>query len=107
MSEEENSIANWWATGDMPVRDVHRLAFLIDGRMAMLEMCIAFLCARRSIYITAWGLSPELLLVRGKHKCAGPAGTPEQEEMLTWLRAKGLSEDELLFWQQRDELSVT
>jgi len=32
MSEEENSIANWWATGDMPVRDVHRLAFLIDGR---------------------------------------------------------------------------
>jgi len=36
MSEEENSIANWWATGDMPVRDVHRLAFLIDGRIAML-----------------------------------------------------------------------
>jgi phosphatidylserine/phosphatidylglycerophosphate/cardiolipin synthase-like enzyme len=27
--------------------------------------------------------------------------------MLTRLRAKGLSEDELLFWQQRDELSVT
>jgi len=46
MSGEENSIANWWATGDMPVRDVHRLAFLIDGRMAMLEMCVAFLCAR-------------------------------------------------------------
>ena len=96
-----------WATGDMPVRNTSRVAFLIDGRMTMLEMCLSFLCARNSIYITAWGLSPELLLVRGKHKCAGSPGSPEQEELLAWLRARGLAEEELLFWQHCDELSAT
>ncbi len=107
MSEQEDSFDHWWATGDMPVRNVPRLAVLIDGRMTMIEMCLAFLCARQSIYITAWGLSPEILLVRGKHKCAGAEGTPEQEELLAWLRAKGLAEEELRFWQDCNELSIT
>lgn len=107
MSEQEASPHSWWAMGDMPPRDVPRLAFLIDGRMTMLEMCLAFLCARQSIYITAWGLSPEILLVRGKHKCAGSIGTPEQEVLLAWLRAKGLTEEELGFWQDCQELSIT
>lgn len=107
MSEQEDSHHSWWVTGDMPPRDVPRLAFLIDGRMTMLEMCLAFLCARQSIYITAWGLSPEILLVRGKHKCAGLNGTPEQQELLSWLRAKGLAEEELRFWQDCQELSIT
>jgi hypothetical protein len=83
------------------------MKLLIDGRMTMLEMCVAFLCARHSIYITAWGLSPGLLLVRGKYKCAGSTGSLEPVELLKWLRVKGLSEEELLFWQQCDELSVT
>jgi phosphatidylserine/phosphatidylglycerophosphate/cardiolipin synthase-like enzyme len=107
MSMKADLPDHWWASGDMPVRDVPRLAFLIDGRMTMLEMCIAFLRARHSIHIAAWGISPELLLVRGKHKCAGSNSSPEQEELLTWLRAKGLSEEELLFWQHCDELSVS
>ncbi len=107
MSEQETLTDGWWATGEMPVRNASRLAFLIDGRMTMLEMCLSFLRARNSIYITAWGLSPELLLVRGKHKCAGSTGSQEQEELLTWLRARGLAEDELHFWQHCDELSVT
>ncbi len=107
MSEQEDSHHFRWATGDMPPRYVPRLAFLIDGRMTMLEMCLAFLCAKQSIYITAWGLSPEILLVRGKHKCAGSDGTPEQEELLSWLRAKGLAEEELCFWQDCQELSMT
>ena len=107
MSEQETMTDGRWATGDMPVRNTSRVAFLIDGRMTMLEMCLSFLCARNSIYITAWGLSPELLLVRGKHKCAGSPGSPEQEELLAWLRARGLAEEELLFWQDCDELSAT
>jgi phosphatidylserine/phosphatidylglycerophosphate/cardiolipin synthase-like enzyme len=107
MSEQEILTDGRWATGDMPVRNTSRLAFLIDGRMTMLEMCLSFLCARNSIYITAWGLSPELLLVRGKHKCAGSTGSPEQEELLAWLRARGLAEEELHFWQHCDELSAT
>ena len=107
MNEEEHAGEDWWATGDMPVRDVPRVALLVDGRMTMLAMCLAFLCARRSISITAWGLSPELLLVRGRHKSAGPAGSPEQEELVAWLRAKGLAEDELRFWHECQELSVS
>ncbi len=97
----------WWAAGDMPVRTTANLAFLVDGRMTMLEMCICFLSATRTISITAWGLSPELLLVRGKHKCAGPAGSAEQEELTRWLRAKRLPEEALRFWQDCSELSVT
>jgi len=107
MSEQKNLTDRWWANGDTPVRIVPRFAFLIDGRMTMLEMCLAFVSARHSIYITAWGLSPELLLVRGKHKCDSSTGSPEQVELLAWLHAKGLSEEELLFWQHCDELSVT
>jgi phosphatidylserine/phosphatidylglycerophosphate/cardiolipin synthase-like enzyme len=107
MGEQEILTGHWWATGDMPVRNASRLAFLIDGRMTMLEMCLSFLRAGQSIYITAWGLSPELLLVRGKHKCAGSTGSPEQEALLAWLRARGLAEEELLFWQQCNELNVT
>jgi phosphatidylserine/phosphatidylglycerophosphate/cardiolipin synthase-like enzyme len=105
--EQETLTDHWWATGDMPVRNVPSLAFLIDGRMTMLEMCLSFLGARHSIYITAFGLSPELLLVRGKHKSVGSTGSPEQEELLLWLHAKGLSQEELLFWQHCDELNVT
>ncbi|HET7641032.1 MAG TPA: phospholipase D family protein, partial [Ktedonobacteraceae bacterium] len=59
-----------------------------------------------AIYIAAWGLTPDLLLVRGKHHRAGPDGSPEQEELLAWLSAKGLSEEELHFWQNCEELSV-
>ncbi len=106
MSEQDTLTDRWWVTGDMPVRNASRLAFLIDGRMTMLELCLAFLRARHSIYITAWGLSPELLLVRGKHKCAGATGSPEQEALLAWLRARGLAEEELLYWQKCDELNV-
>jgi len=107
MSKQETLTDQCWATGDMPVRNVPHLAFLVDGRMTMLEMCLAFLRARQSIYITAWGLSPELLLVRGRHKCAGSPDSPKQVALLQWLRAKGLAEEELLFWQQCDGLSVT
>jgi phosphatidylserine/phosphatidylglycerophosphate/cardiolipin synthase-like enzyme len=107
ISEQETSTDPWLINEDTPVRDIPRLAFLIDGRMTMLEMCLSFLSAKRSIYITAWGLSPELLLVRGKHKHAGQAGSAAQGELLAWLRAKGLAEDEVLFWQNSDELSVT
>ncbi len=58
MSEQETVADHCWATGDMPVRNVPRLAFLVDG----------------------------------KHKCAGSPDSPQQEALLRWLRAKGLSE---------------
>lgn len=101
-----DEVQSWWATDDFPMRKASRAAFLVDGRMTMLEMCLHFLCAKHAIHITAWGLSPELLLVRGKHHRAGPHDSPEQQELLVWLRAKGLTEPDLVFWQQCEELSV-
>jgi phosphatidylserine/phosphatidylglycerophosphate/cardiolipin synthase-like enzyme len=97
---------SWWASTDFPVRDTIRTAFLIDGRMTMLEMCLRFLSAHNTIHLAAWGLTPGLLLVRGRHQRAGEDGSPAQEELLSWLRNKGLSEQDRAFWQQCDELSV-
>lgn len=97
---------DWWATTDMPVRNALRTAFLIDGRMTMLEMCVQFLKAKHRIHISAWGLTPDLLMVRGKHHNAGSAGSPEQEAHLAWLRGRGIAEADLLFWQKCEELSV-
>lgn len=97
---EETATTTIWATADLPVREALRVAFLIDGRMTMLEMCIRFLQARSSIYIASWGITPEMLLVRGKHHHAGPDGSPEQEELLAWLRSKGLAEEDIMFWRQ-------
>jgi len=51
MSEQETLTDGWWATGDMPVRNASRLAFLIDARMTMLEMCLSFLRARSHRHI--------------------------------------------------------
>lgn len=96
-----------WVTGDAPLRSFSALSFLFDGRMTILEMCISFLRAKYTIFITAFGLSPELLMVRGKHKCAGPEGSAEQEKLLSFLNRKGLSKKELRFWQECEELSVT
>ncbi len=107
MSKQTLLTNSWWTTGDMPVRTTSQLAFLVDGRMTMLEMCICFLSAKSTIYITAFGLTPELLLVRGKHKSAGPPNSPAQKTLVSWLRAKGLAEKELTFWQECEELSVS
>jgi phosphatidylserine/phosphatidylglycerophosphate/cardiolipin synthase-like enzyme len=107
MLRQEAPGEQWNSTGDMPVRRAPHVAFLVDGRMTMLKMCCAFLSAKHSIHITAWGLSPDLLLVRGKHKRAGDDGSEEQEELLAWLRAQGLSTEALNYWQSDEDLSVT
>lgn len=96
----------WWTESDFPVRDMHRAAFLIDGRMTMLEMCVRFLCARQSIYICAWGFTPDLPLVRGKHHRAGDDGSPEQEQLVNWLRRKGLAEEAIAFWCGEEKLTA-
>src|SRR5260370_6922200 len=41
-------------------------------------------------------------LVSGKDQCAGPDGSPEQEELLAELRAEGLQEAEINFWCTHD-----
>jgi phosphatidylserine/phosphatidylglycerophosphate/cardiolipin synthase-like enzyme len=102
---EEQLTANWWAEGDFPVRTDSRVTYIVDGRATMLTMCIHFLKARNYIYLGNWGMTPLMELVRGKDHRAGPDGSPEQEALLAWLRAEGLQEADITFWQSHD-LSV-
>ncbi len=91
---------NWWAADDTPVHRDSHVAYLVDGRVAMLEMCRHFLTARHYIYLADWGLTATMEMVRGKDHHAGADGSPEQEALLAELRAVGLQEEDLNFWQQ-------
>ncbi len=90
----------WWARGDAPVRVAETLAPLVDGRAAMLAMCVAFLTAQERIYLADWDLQAELEMVRGRDQRAGADGSPEQEALLERLRVAGLDEEALALWQQ-------
>jgi len=81
----EQTNLNWWASGDTPVHTDSRVTYLVDGRTAMLTMCLHFLTARRYIYLANWGMTPRMELVRGSDHRAGPDGNPEQEALLAWL----------------------
>lgn len=98
----EQQSNDWWAEGDSPVHRDSRVTYLVDGRSAMLTMCRHFLMASKYIYLANWGITPTIKLVRGKDQCAGPAGSPEQEELLAELRAEGLQEAEINFWCTHD-----
>src|SRR5258706_13203917 len=65
----------WWALGDAPVRGAETLVPLIDGRAAMLAMCVAFLKARRRIWLADWGLYVRMRMVRGGDQRAGLDGS--------------------------------
>lgn len=95
---EQNSL-QWWAQGDTPVRTDSRVTYLVDGRNAMLMMCRYFLKARKYIYLANWGITPMMELVRGQDHRAGPDGSPQQTALLAELRAEGLTEDAIAFWQ--------
>ncbi len=99
---DEQQSNNWWAEGDTPVHRDSRVTYLVDGRSAMLTMCRHFLMASKYIYLANWGITPTMELVRGKDQCAGPGGSPEQEELLAELRAEGLQEAEINFWCTHD-----
>lgn len=89
----------WWASGDTPVRTDSRVAYLVDGRTAMLMMCLHFIKASKYIYLANWGITPGMELVRGTDRVAGPDGSPEQQAMLEHLREEGLSEADITFWR--------
>jgi phosphatidylserine/phosphatidylglycerophosphate/cardiolipin synthase-like enzyme len=95
----------WWARGDFPVRVADALVPLVDGRSAMLAMCVAFLTARRSIWLADWDLYAPLRMVRGLDQRAGPDGTERQRVLVDRLRAAGLDDEALALWQS-DRLRV-
>ena len=98
----EQPINNWWAEGDTPVRNDSRVSYLVDARSTLLTMCRHFLMARKYIYITCWGITPTMKLVRGRDHRAGSDGSPEQEALLAELRAEGLQGAEIDFWCTHD-----
>jgi len=98
----EQQLKNWWAEGDTPVHADSQVAYLVDAHSTFLTMCRQFLMARKYIYISAWGMTPLMELVRGKDQRAGPDGSPEQEALLAELRAEGLEEPEIDFWCSHD-----
>jgi phosphatidylserine/phosphatidylglycerophosphate/cardiolipin synthase-like enzyme len=98
----EQQLKNWWAEGDTPVHADSQVAYLVDAHSTFLTMCRHFLMARTYIYITAWGITPLMELVRGTDQRAGPDGSPEQEALLAELRAEGLQEPEIEFWCTHD-----
>ncbi len=98
----EQLMNNWWAEGDIPVHTNSRVAYLVDGRNAMLTFCLHFLKAHRYIYIACWGMTPDLELVRGNDHRAGPDGSPEQDTLLARLRAQGLEQADIDFWCTHD-----
>ncbi len=102
---DEQKAKNWWAVGDTLVRNDSCVTYLVDGRTAMLEMCMHFLKAKKYIYLANWGLTANMLIVRGTDHRAGPDGTPEQEALLALLRAEGLQDADIEFWCTH-ELSV-
>ncbi len=102
---DEQKAKTWWALGDTPVRTDSRVTYLVDGRSAMLEMCIHFLKAQKYIYLANWGMTASMHIVRGTDHRAGPDGSPEQEALRSVLRSAGLQEADIDFWCTH-ELSV-
>nr|MBF6591122.1 hypothetical protein [Ktedonobacterales bacterium] len=88
----------WWAPGDAPVRDGCHAHPLIDGRAAMLAMCRAFLTAKDYILLAGWDIRADLLMIRGDDIRAGDDDSPEQRAYIADLRAGGLDDDALTFW---------
>lgn len=88
-----------WAVGDFAVHPLALAAPLIDGRAAMLAMCVSFLLARTSIWIADWSIYARLALVRGRDQRAGQDGSDAQYALLDHLRAVGLDSNAIALWQ--------
>jgi phosphatidylserine/phosphatidylglycerophosphate/cardiolipin synthase-like enzyme len=98
----KQTMTNWWAAGDTLVHTDSRVTYLVDGRTAMLTMCLHALKARSYIYLANWGMTPGMELVRGADHRAGPDGSPEQRALIAWLWAEGLQEADIAFWCTHD-----
>src|SRR6266699_7313621 len=101
-THNEQQLKNWWAESNTPVHADSQVAYLVDAHSAFLTMCRQCLMARTYIYVTAWGMTPLMELVRGTDQRAGPDGSSEQEALLAELRAEGLQEAEIDFWCTHD-----
>ena len=92
----------WWTHNDMNVRIADALTPLVDGRAAMLAMCVAFLTAKQSIWLAEWSLHARLHMVRGHDQRAGKDGSPEQIALLQRLRDAGLDDEAIALWESGD-----
>src|SRR5260221_343655 len=65
----------------------------------MLAMCVAFLKARRRIWLADWGLYVRMRMVRGCDQRAGPDGSKAQYALIERLRAAGLDRSAIALWE--------
>ncbi len=91
-------VDEWWASGDFPRRDGCLIQPLVDGRTAMLAMCVAFLSARSYVLLAGWDLDADLPLVRGEDARLGGDETPQQRALIARLRREGLDDGALSLW---------
>ena len=99
------SAAEWWATGDFPVRPGSMVEPLVDGRAAFFAMTVAFLTARRYILVAAWDIHARLPLVRGGDLRIGDQDPIERDRFIEVLRQEGLDDEAIALWQA-DQLRV-
>ncbi|HKV84008.1 MAG TPA: phospholipase D-like domain-containing protein [Ktedonobacterales bacterium] len=91
----------WWAEGDLPVRAGCRVEPCIDGHVAMLRMCRAFLAAKRYILLAGWDIQAELPLVRGEDAVPGPPASAAFRTLMTELRQEGLDDAAIALWTSK------
>ena len=102
LSIPNTSKNDWWTAEDTPVRNDSRITFLVDGRYALLEMCLAMFCAKEYIYLANWGMSIDFHMVRGDDKRAGGDGSKAQNILINKLHHLGLSDEDIKFWIHKD-----
>ncbi|MFI5274441.1 MAG: phosphatidylserine/phosphatidylglycerophosphate/cardiolipin synthase family protein [Ktedonobacterales bacterium] len=91
--------ADWWASGDFPVRTGCIVEPLVDGRAAFFAMTVAFLTAKRFILLAGWDIRADLPLVRGGDLRIGDADAVERDRFTQVLRDQGLDDDAIALWQ--------
>lgn len=91
----------WWVEGDLPARQGCRVEPCIDGHIAMLRMCRAFLSAKRYILLAGWDIQAELPLVRGEDAVPGPPESSAMRSLVANLREEGLDDDAIALWTSK------
>ncbi|MGH2487456.1 MAG: hypothetical protein ACRDHE_15735, partial [Ktedonobacterales bacterium] len=91
----------WWVESDLPVRTGCRVEPCIDGHVAMLRMCRAFLAAKRYILLASWDIQAELPLVRGEDAVPGPPESAAWRTLMAELRQEGLDDAAIALWTSK------
>ena len=100
-TEPTSATGAWWVEGDLPVREGCRVEPCVDGHVAMLRMCRAFLAAKRFILLAGWDIQVELPMVRGEDAVPGPPEGGAMQALEQSLREEGLDDAAVALWTSK------